>query len=137
MYQIIHTLYGNYCHSNARQTSQLEEMGNDACIFVGFHDKVINTVSLNKLFETLIMCSKSFFSDSEGCRRRKYGSHEKSKPNRIRYKKVFRQIFPPKENDILYILQSDNFKAFLMTDATASKNPNKAVLPLKLLLQYT
>ena len=61
VYQIIHTLYGNYCHSNAIQTSQLEEMGNDTCVFVGFHDKVMNSVSLNKLFETMIICSKSFF----------------------------------------------------------------------------
>jgi hypothetical protein len=59
--QIIHTLYGNYCHSNATQTSQLEEMGNDACVFAGYHDKVRNTNSLNKLFETWIICSKSIF----------------------------------------------------------------------------
>ncbi len=61
-YQIIHTLYGNYCHSNAGQTSQLEEMGNDACVFFGYHDKVSNTNSMNKLFETWTICSKSFFS---------------------------------------------------------------------------
>jgi hypothetical protein len=51
-YQIIHTLYGNYCHSNAEETSQLEEMGNDACVFVGYHDKVRNTNSMNKIFKT-------------------------------------------------------------------------------------
>jgi hypothetical protein len=50
-YQIIHTLYGNYCHSNAEETSQLEEMGNDACVFVGYHDKVRNTNSMNKIFK--------------------------------------------------------------------------------------
>ena len=87
VYQIIHTPYRNFCNSNAKQTSQLEEMGNIASVFDGFHNEVMNTVSLNKLFETLIICSKSFFSDSEGCRRRKYGYHEqKSKPDRIRYK---------------------------------------------------
>ena len=52
VYQIIHTLYGNYCHSNAEETSQLEEMGNDACVFVGYHDKVRNTNSMNKIFKT-------------------------------------------------------------------------------------
>ncbi len=62
VYQIIHTLYGNYCHSNAGQPSQLEEMGSDACVFVGYHDKVSNTNSMNKLFETWIICSKSIFS---------------------------------------------------------------------------
>jgi hypothetical protein len=61
-YQIIHTLYGNYCHSNAGQTSQLEEMGNYACVFVSYHNKVSNTNSMNKLFETWIICSKSIFS---------------------------------------------------------------------------
>jgi hypothetical protein len=61
-YQIIHTLNENYCHSNAGQTSQLEEMGNDACVFVGYYDKVSNTNSMNKLFETWIICSKSIFS---------------------------------------------------------------------------
>ena len=40
VYHIIHTLNGRYCHSHATQTSQLEDMGNDACIIVGYHDKV-------------------------------------------------------------------------------------------------
>ncbi len=62
VYQIIHTLYGNYCQSNAGQTSQLEAMGNDACVFVGCHDKVSKLNSMNKLFKTWIICSKSFFS---------------------------------------------------------------------------
>jgi hypothetical protein len=61
-YQIIHTLYRNYCHSNAGQTSQLEETGKDACVFVGYQDKVSNTNSMNRLFETWIICSKSIFS---------------------------------------------------------------------------
>jgi hypothetical protein len=51
-YQIIHTLYGNYCHSNAEETSQVEEMGYDACVFVGYHDKVRKTNSMNKIFKT-------------------------------------------------------------------------------------
>jgi hypothetical protein len=45
---------------------------------------------MNKLFETWIICSKTIFSDSTaGCRRRKYGYPEKSKPDRIRNKKSF------------------------------------------------
>jgi hypothetical protein len=44
-----------------KKKSQLEEMGNNACVFVGYHDKVSNTNSMNKLFETWIICSKSFF----------------------------------------------------------------------------
>jgi hypothetical protein len=45
-------------------------------------------------------------------------------PTETDSKKVFRQIFPPKGNDFLYILESDNFKAFLMTDATTPKGRN-------------
>ena len=52
VYHIIHTLYGNYCHSHATQTAQLEDMGNDACVIVGYHDKVSSVKSLSKLFET-------------------------------------------------------------------------------------
>jgi hypothetical protein len=52
VYHIIHTLYGNYCHGHATQTSQLEDMGNNACIIVGYHDKVSSVKSLSKLFKT-------------------------------------------------------------------------------------
>ena len=52
VYHIIHTLYGNYFQSHATQTSQLEDMGNDSCIIVGYHDKVSSVKSLSKLFET-------------------------------------------------------------------------------------
>jgi len=51
-YHIIHTLYGNCCHSHATQTSQLEDMGNDACIIVRYHDKVSSVKSVRKLFKT-------------------------------------------------------------------------------------
>ena len=79
---------------------------------------------MNKLFKTWMIFSKTIFSDSTGCRRRKYGYDEKSKPNRIRYKKVFRQIFPPEDNYVLDILQSDEFKAFLINDATTTQGWN-------------
>ena len=52
-YHIIHTLYGNYCHSHATQTLQLEDIGNVACIIVGYHDKVSSVKSVSKLFKTL------------------------------------------------------------------------------------
>jgi hypothetical protein len=79
---------------------------------------------MNKLFKTWIICSKTIFSDSTGCKRRKYGYHEKSKPNRIRHKKVFRQIFPPEDNYVLDILQSDEFKAVLINDSTTIQGRN-------------
>jgi hypothetical protein len=39
-YNIVHTLMGNFCHGDEDKASQLEEMGNDAIMFIGYHDKV-------------------------------------------------------------------------------------------------
>lgn len=39
-YNIVHTLMGNFCHGDEDKESQLEEMGNDAIMFIGYHDKV-------------------------------------------------------------------------------------------------
>lgn len=39
-YKIVHTLMGNFCHGDEGKASQLEEMGNDASMFIGYHDKV-------------------------------------------------------------------------------------------------
>jgi hypothetical protein len=39
-------------------------------------------------------------------------------------KKVFRQIFPPEDNYVLDIIQSDEFKAFLINDATTIQGRN-------------
>jgi hypothetical protein len=38
--QIVHTLMRNYCHGDENKTSQLEDMGNNACLLVGYHDTV-------------------------------------------------------------------------------------------------
>ena len=38
--QIVHTLMGNYCHRDQTKKSQLEDMGNDACLLMGYHDTV-------------------------------------------------------------------------------------------------
>jgi hypothetical protein len=37
---IVHTLMGNSCHGDKDKTSQMKDMGNDACLLMGFHDKV-------------------------------------------------------------------------------------------------
>jgi hypothetical protein len=39
-------------------------------------------------------------------------------------KKVFKQIFPPEDNYVLDILHSDEFKAFLINDATTTQGRN-------------
>jgi hypothetical protein len=38
--QIVHALMENFCHGDEGKISQMEEMGNDACILMGYHDKV-------------------------------------------------------------------------------------------------
>ena len=39
-YQIVHTLMGNYCHGDKDKISQWEDMGNNATVLLGYHDKV-------------------------------------------------------------------------------------------------
>ncbi len=38
--QIVHTLMGNYCHGDQTKKSQFKDMGNDACLLMGYHDTV-------------------------------------------------------------------------------------------------
>ncbi len=39
---IVHTLMGIFCHENdgKNNTTPMEDMGNDACVIVGYHNKV-------------------------------------------------------------------------------------------------
>ncbi len=38
--QIVHTLMGNFCHGDKDKISQMEDMGNNACLLMGYHNKV-------------------------------------------------------------------------------------------------
>jgi hypothetical protein len=38
--QIVRTLMGNFCHGDKNKISQMEDMGNNACFLMGYHDKV-------------------------------------------------------------------------------------------------
>jgi hypothetical protein len=38
--QIVHTLMGNFCHGDIDKVSQLEDMGNDSCLRMGYCYKV-------------------------------------------------------------------------------------------------
>ena len=38
--QIVHTLLGNFCHGDKDKISQIEDMGNDACLLMGYHNNV-------------------------------------------------------------------------------------------------
>ncbi len=44
-FNIIHTLMGNFCHGDKDKISQREEMGNDACVLMGYHNKVCIEIS--------------------------------------------------------------------------------------------
>jgi hypothetical protein len=37
---IAHTMMGNFCHGDKKKESQMENMGTDACVIVGFNNKV-------------------------------------------------------------------------------------------------
>ena len=42
---IAHTIMGNFCHGDETKNSQMETMGMDACMMIGYHDKVSQTVA--------------------------------------------------------------------------------------------
>ncbi len=37
---IAHTMMSNFCHGDKKKESQMENMGTDACVIVGFDNKV-------------------------------------------------------------------------------------------------
>ena len=37
---IAHTIMGNFCHCDESKNSQMEHMGMDSCMIVGYHNKV-------------------------------------------------------------------------------------------------
>ncbi len=37
---IAHTILGNFCHGDESKSSQMETMGVDSCMIVGYHNKV-------------------------------------------------------------------------------------------------
>jgi hypothetical protein len=38
--QIVHSLMENFCHGDKDKISQMEDMGNNACFLMEYHDKV-------------------------------------------------------------------------------------------------
>ncbi len=39
--QVVHTLMGHFCHGDKEKISQMEDMGNNACLLMGCHNKVL------------------------------------------------------------------------------------------------
>ncbi len=37
---IAHTILGNFCHGDKSKNLQMETMGMDSCMMIGYHDKV-------------------------------------------------------------------------------------------------
>ncbi len=37
---IAHTMIGNFCHGDEKKESQMDNIGTDACVIVGFDNKV-------------------------------------------------------------------------------------------------
>ncbi len=37
---IVHTLMGNVCHGDKDKISRMEDMGNDVCFLMGYHNKL-------------------------------------------------------------------------------------------------
>jgi len=42
---IAHTILGYFCHGDETKNSQMETMGMDACVMIGYHNKVSKTVA--------------------------------------------------------------------------------------------
>jgi hypothetical protein len=54
---IAHTMMGNFCHGDESDVLQMEQMGNDSCMIVGYHDKVSENSELSiTFFQIGILC---------------------------------------------------------------------------------
>ncbi len=57
--QIVHTLMENFCHRDKDKVSQFDDMGNNACLLMGYHNKVSSErflqiiLVMNNLFHCL------------------------------------------------------------------------------------
>ncbi len=56
--QIVHSMMENFCHGYGDKISQLEEMGSDSCLLMGYHNKV----SCDRFLQ--IICIKNNFHQS-------------------------------------------------------------------------
>jgi hypothetical protein len=54
---IEHIIMGNFCHGNESKVLQIEQLGNDSCMIVGYHGKVSENSELSIiLFQIGILC---------------------------------------------------------------------------------
>ncbi len=52
---IAHTMMGIFCHGNESKVLQMEQMGNNSCMIVGYHDKVSDNSELSIILVLLHM----------------------------------------------------------------------------------
>ena len=50
---IAHTILGNFCHGDETKNSQMETMGMDACMMIGYHNKVSKIVANQSFYSKL------------------------------------------------------------------------------------
>jgi len=50
---IAHTILGNFCHGDETKNSQMETMGADACLMIGYHNRVSKTVANQSYYSKL------------------------------------------------------------------------------------
>jgi hypothetical protein len=61
--QIVHPLMGNFCHRDKEKISQMEDMGNNACLLMGYHNNIRSPrlcqiiLVMNNLFHHLTQVS--------------------------------------------------------------------------------
>ena len=65
--RIVHTFYGNFCQDSDDKDDMnaLENMGNDACVIVGYHERQVNLRQMNDIFQngiTRLKCELTIHS---------------------------------------------------------------------------
>jgi hypothetical protein len=55
--QIVHTLMGNFCHGDKDKISQMEDVGNNACLLMGYH----NNVRSARLSQIILLVNNFFY----------------------------------------------------------------------------
>ena len=116
---IVHTLMGNFCHGDKEKVSQMEDMRNDACILIGYHDKVRFVIYcqiiqiLNNLFQHLPL------HHLQTLRYQTEGLLEMIRLNskQLQDNVVTQNLFPPSDNFFKEFFL-DDYQAFLKTNAT-------------------
>jgi hypothetical protein len=59
---IAHTILGNFCHGDETKNSQTETMGMDACMMIGYHNKVSKTEANQSYHSKLEKLCSSYLS---------------------------------------------------------------------------